>query len=165
MQDGTPTRPGQTRNVNVVLAVNSLVYLIILVKLSNQCILIAGLGLTVLYLNLNVLLVVEVLVDGVMLRILCKGASDDNVALDFEILCIFVTDLPARERIAFLNSVATNLYRSAIVISLLVTLLLVVNVVGYGVLAGNRLKYCDVSYVLNHCDSSRVNQCSICGAC
>ena len=36
---------GQPRNVNVILAVNGLVYCIILVKLSNQCILIAGLGL------------------------------------------------------------------------------------------------------------------------
>lgn len=93
---------GQTRNVNVGLAVNGLVYCIILVKLSNQCILIAGLGLTVLYLNLNVLLVVEVLVDGVRVLVLGKETFDGYVALDFKILCIFVTNLPARERMSFL---------------------------------------------------------------
>ena len=150
---------GQTRNVNVVLAVNGLVYRIILVKLSNQRILIAGLGLTVLYLNLNVLLVVEVLVDGVMVRILSKEALDDNVALDFKILCIFGANLPTRERMALLDSVAANLYQSAVVISLLVTLLLAVNVIGYGVLAGNRLKYCNVSYVLSNGAVLRLNDC------
>ena len=118
----------------------------------------AGLGLAVLYLNLNVLLVVEVLVDGVMVRILSKEALDDNVALDFEILCISVTNLPTRERMALLDSVAANLYQSAVVISLLVTLLLAVNIIGYGVLAGNRLKYCNVSYVLSNGAVLRLNQ-------
>ena len=56
---------GQTGNVNVGLAVDRLFYSRVLVKLGNSRVLNSRIGRAVLYLNLNALLVVEVLVDGI----------------------------------------------------------------------------------------------------
>ena len=124
---------GQTRNVNVVLAVNGLVYSIILVQVSNRSVFCAGSGCSGCQLgNLCTLLVVEVLVYGVLARVLAVRAVDFNIMRGhLEVLSILVANFPAGEGVAVLGRNGSDYNVGIEVVDIRVAVNLAVNLVDY----------------------------------